>query len=85
MCFRSKEAPEYPLLPQEPAKFPKGARQQSRCPQDRPCISSVNCRPYGVCQTIPGSGKYVLISKVWFSFDFNIENNSLPPIPIITF
>ena len=78
MCFRSKEAPEYPLLPQEPAKFPKGARQQSRCPQDRPCISSVNCRPYGVCQTIPGSGKYVLISKVWFSFDFNIENNSLP-------
>ena len=71
MCI-SKEAPEYPHLPQEPAKFPKGPRQQSNCfnnqLQDLPCYISAQCGSYGVCQGIPGSGKYVLISKVWFFF-----------------
>ena len=66
MCI-SKEAQEYPHLPQEPAKFPKGPRQQARCTQGLACYSSAQCG-YGVCQTIPGSGKYVLIPKVWFFF-----------------
>ena len=42
MCI-SKEAPEYPHLPQEPAKFPKGPRQQPSCPHHKPCIHSTQC------------------------------------------
>ena len=77
MCI-SKEAPEYPHLPQEPAKFPKGPRQQARCTQGLACYSSAQCG-YGVCQTIPGSGKYVLIPKVWFFFWFQHRKQFITP------
>ena len=51
---------------------------QQRCTQGLACYSSAQCG-YGVCQTIPGSGKYVLIPKVWFFFWFQHRKQFITP------
>ena len=67
-----EKSPESPSWPQE-----AGPRQQ--CHKYRPCRSSAQCTPFGVCAQI-GSEKYVLISKVWFLFWFQNRKQFITPL-----